>query len=190
MVSTHYNPPSLIFLQNLATPILRVGCALVDDVMLRDVEETDLPIFFEYESDPTPVYMAAFTAKNPADKDAFDAHWKRMLGDETIVKRTILFDGHVVGSVASFIDQDFGKREVTYWIGREYWGKGIATKALSKFLRELKVNPIYARASKDNVASIRVLEKCGFKITGHGKGFANARGKEIAEVVLEHTADI
>ena len=96
----------------------------------------------------------------------------------------------MVGSIASFIDQDFGKREVTYWIGREYWGKGIATKALSRFLRELKVNPTYARASKDNVASIRVLKKCGFKITGHGKGFANARGKEIEEVVLELTANV
>ena len=160
---------------------------MVDDVMLRDVEETDLPIFFEYESDPSAVYMAAFTAKNPADRSAFDAHWKRILGDESIVKRTILFDGHVVGSIASFIDQEFGKREVTYWIGREHWGKGIATKALSKFLRELKVNPIYARASKDNVASIRVLEKCGFKITGHGKVFANARDNEIEVVVLELT---
>ena len=92
------------------------------------------------------------------------------------------------GSVASFIDQDFGKREVTYWIGREYWRKGIATKALSKFLSELKVSPIYARASKDNAGSIRVLEKCGFKITGHRKGFANARGKEIEEIVLERIA--
>ncbi len=178
-----------MFLQDLSALNL-VGCALVDDVMLRDVEEIDLPIFFEYESDPTAVYMAAFTAKNPADRGAFDAHWKKILGEETIVKRTILFDGHVVGSVASFIDQEFGKREVTYWIGREYWGKGIATKALSKFLRELKVNPIYARVSKDNLASVRVLEKCGFKITGHGKGFANARGKEIEEVVLEHTANV
>ncbi len=161
-----------------------------DDVTLRNVEENDLPIFFEYESDPAAVYMAAFTAKNPADREAFDAHWKRILGDETIVKRTILFDGYVVGSVASFIDREFGKREVTYLIGREYWGKGFATKALSKFLSEEKGRPIYARASKDNVASIRVLEKCGFKIIGHGKGFANARGKEIEEVVLELTANM
>jgi RimJ/RimL family protein N-acetyltransferase len=91
------------------------------DVMLRDVEETDLTLFFEYESDPAANYMAAFTAKNPADRDAFDAHWKKILGDDTIIKSTVLFEGYVVGSVASFIDQEFGKREVTYWIGREYW---------------------------------------------------------------------
>jgi len=82
---------------------------LAGDVTLRDVEETDLPTFFEYESDLPAVYMAAFTAKNPADRSAFDAHWKRILGDKTIVNRTILFDGHVAGSIASFIDQEFGK---------------------------------------------------------------------------------
>lgn len=117
MVSSQNNPLSLMFLQDLSALNL-VGCALVDDVMLRDVEEID-----------------------PADRGAFDAHWKKILGEETIVKRTILFDGHVVGSVASFIDQEFGKREVTYWIGREYWGKGIATKALSKFLRRTEGEP-------------------------------------------------
>jgi RimJ/RimL family protein N-acetyltransferase len=163
---------------------------LAEDVVLRRVEGSGLPIFFQYESDPTAIYMAAFTSKNPADKNAFEDHWKNILSDETIVKRTILFEGQVAGSVASFIDQDFGKREVTYWIGREYWGKGIATKALSKFLGELKVGPIYARVSRDNGASIRVLEKCGFKITGHGTAFANARGKEIEEVVLERIANI
>lgn len=148
---------------------------MADDVMLRGVEETDLPIFFGYESDPAAVYMAAFTAKNPADRDAFNAHWRKILSDETVIGRTVLFEGHVVGSVVSFIDQEFGKREVTYWIGRQHWGKGIATKALSKFLCELKVLPIYARASKDNIPSIRVLEKCGFKLSGYGKGFAYAR---------------
>jgi RimJ/RimL family protein N-acetyltransferase len=158
---------------------------LAGDLMLRDAEERDLPIFFEYESDPAAVYMAAFTTKNPADRDVFNAHWKKILSDETIIKRTILVDGLVVGSVASFIDQEFGKREVTYWIGRKFWGKGIATKALSMFLRDLKMRPIYARASKDNIPSIRVLEKCGFKIIGQGKGFANARGREIEEVILQ-----
>lgn len=157
--------------------------------MLRDVAEADLPIFFEHNSDRVAVQMAAFTAKDPTDRDAFNLHWRKILSDSTVIIRTILFDGQVAGSVASFIDQEFGKREVTYWIGREYWGKGIATKALSKFLREVKVRPIYGRASKDNVASIRVLEKCGFRIIAYGKGFANARAKEIEEVIFELTAD-
>ena len=81
-------------------------------------------------------------------------------------------------------EQD-GKPEVTYWIGREFWGKGIATKALAEFLGHVPVRPLYARAAKDNVASIRVLTKCGFCVTGEERGFANAQGAEIQELVLE-----
>jgi len=128
-------------------------------------------------------YMAAFTAKDPADRNAFTAHWSRLLGDETVIKKTILFEGDVAGQVLSF--ERFGKREVCYWIGRQYWGKGIATQALSELLDHLKTRPLYARAAKDNIASIRVLEKCGFTISGHDKGFADARGEDVEEVILK-----
>ena len=155
------------------------------EIILRDVTETDLPIFFEHQRDPAANFMAAFTSRDPADRDAFAAHWKRILNDDTVVVKTIVFEGRVIGNVAKFVDREFGKPEVTYWIGKEYWGMGFATKALSKFLRDIQVRPIYARAAKDNVASIRVMEKCGFAISGYGKGFASARGKEIEEVILE-----
>ena len=78
---------------------------------------------------------------------------------------------------------------MSYWIGREFWGKGIATKALAVFLSAVKARPLYARAAKDNIASLRVLEKCGFAITGYERGFANARGEEVEEVVLELRAE-
>jgi RimJ/RimL family protein N-acetyltransferase len=81
--------------------------------------------------------------------------------------------------------EQFGEREVSYWIGKEYWGRGIATKALTLFLEELKVRPLYARAAKDNVASLRVLAKCGFTFVGEDRGFANARGGvETEEIIL------
>lgn len=156
-------------------------------ILLRDIIESDLPIFFQQQLDPTANYMAAFTVKDPADRDAFTAHWTKILSDDTITKKTILFEGQVVGHVASF--EQFGNLEVTYWIGKEYWGKGIATKALSAFLSCMKTRPLYARAAKDNSASIRVLEKCGFTITGEDKGFSNARGEEVEEFILKLEAD-
>jgi RimJ/RimL family protein N-acetyltransferase len=156
-------------------------------ILLRDILESDLPIFFQQQLDPTANYMAAFTAKDPADRDAFTAHWIKILSDDTITKKTILFEGQVMGHVASF--EQFGNLEVTYWIGKEYWGKGIATKALSAFLSCMKTRPLYARAAKDNSASIRVLEKCGFTITGEDKGFSNARGEEVEEFILKLEAD-
>ena len=157
------------------------------EVSLRDVAETDLPIFFDFQRDSAANYMAAFTTRDPTDKEAFAAHWNRILNDDRVLVKTIVFDGHVVGSVATFVDKEFGKPEVTYWIGKEYWGMGLATYALTRFLRDVTVRPIYGRAAKDNVASIRVLEKCGFRMIGQSKGFANARGAVVEEVILELT---
>jgi len=155
-----------------------------NELLLRNVVNDDLPIFFEYQLDPEANYMAAFTAKDPTNQEAFIAHWHRNLADETTINQTILFNGHVVGSVSSYEVE--GKPEVTYWLGKDYWGKGIATSALTEFLtHHNKTRPIYARVAKDNLGSRRVLEKCGFTIIGESKGFANARGQEIEEFLLE-----
>ena len=115
------------------------------------------------------------------------AHWDRILATPTVIIKTILYDGQVAGSVLSYEESE--KPEVSYWIGKEFWGKGIATWALSEFLARVnKVRPIYARSAKDNAGSLRVLEKCGFVITGEDKGFANARGQEVEEFILTLTS--
>lgn len=154
---------------------------------LRDVQESDLDVFFALQQDPAAVHMAAFTAKDPADRTAFDAHWQRITADPNNTNRTILLNERVVGHIASFLLS--GDLEVTYWIDSAYWGQGLATRALHQFLAlHQRKRPIYGRAAKDNLGSIRVLERCGFQKVGEGRGFANARGEEIAEVVmkLEH----
>jgi RimJ/RimL family protein N-acetyltransferase len=163
-----------------------VSGSLTHDILLRDVMESDLPLFFEQQLDTDANYMAAFTSKDPTNSDAFMAHWRKILSDKaiTINIKTILFGGHVAGHVLCYQDEEFGHPEVSYWLGKPYWGKGIATRALSAFLDDLNVRPLYARAVKDNIASIRVLEKCGFAICGEGKGFANARGQEVEEFIL------
>jgi len=152
-------------------------------IQLRHVEEADLKIFFKNQLDPEANQMAAFTAKDPTDRDAFDAHWVKIMADESIMIRTILLDGVVAGSVLSH--GWFGDLEVSYWIGKEFWGQGTATQALKLFLGEQRERPLYARAVHDNLASLRVLEKCGFVVDGHDVGFANARNEEVAEVILK-----
>ena len=157
---------------------------MANELFLRNVVNDDLPLFFEYQMDPEADYMAAFTAKDRTSQEAFMAHWHRILADKTNIIQTIIFNGQVVGSVSSYEDE--GKPEVTYWLGKEYWGKGIATWALKQFLAQKnQIRPIYARVAKDNLGSRRVLEKCGFRIIGESKGFANARGQEIEELLLE-----
>jgi RimJ/RimL family protein N-acetyltransferase len=152
---------------------------VVGGVELREVTEEDLPIFFEHQIDPEALRMAAFTPRN---RKEFMAHWAGIVGDDAVDKKTILFDGDVVGSIVSF--EKAGKREVGYWIDRRFWGKGIATTALSAFLNHVKVRPLYARVAKHNVASIRVLEKCGFTIAGHDRTPPGERGVSVDEVVL------
>ena len=151
-------------------------------IELREVRDSDLPIFFEQQRDPEAARMAAFTARDPSDQEAFRRHWERIRADSGALNRTIVWEGAVVGTVAAF--KHDGRREVCFWIGREYWGRGIATAALSELLRGEDTRPIYAAAASDNHGSLRVLEKCGFKRYGRARGFANARDAEIDEFLL------
>lgn len=133
-------------------------------ITLRDVTQGDLAPFFEHQRDPDANRMAAFPAR---ERDAFMAHWTRILADETIAKKTILVDGRVAGNIVCFGPSN--EREVGYWLGKEYWGKGVATRALAQFLSHVQERPLYAHVARHNMASIRVLEKCGFKIVGESE---------------------
>jgi RimJ/RimL family protein N-acetyltransferase len=126
--------------------------------LLRDVIESDLPVFFEHQRDPEATAMADFPAR---DREAFDTHWQKTLAREDRIAKTIVFDGQVAGNVVSWQDEG-GKQLVGYWIGKEFWGKGLATKALAELVEELSVRPLYAYVAPANLGSIRVLEKCGF----------------------------
>lgn len=142
--------------------------------------EADFPVFFEHQRDPEASHMAAFP---PRDREAFAAHWDKVLGNDDVTKKTIVFEGNVAGYIVSF-DKE-GKRLVGYWIGRDYWGKGLATKALAELILELTVRPLYAYVARSNVASIRVLEKCGFVTSGSRTEFDKTLGEEVEEVLME-----
>jgi len=157
-----------------------------DNVQLRPVADGDLPIFFEHQRDPQGVHMAAFTVPDPDDRAAFDDHWRWLRNNPTILMRTIAVNGQPAGHVSSYVG-DVGL-EVTYWLGREYWGRSIATAALQAFLLIETHRPLRGRAAADNAASLRVMEKCGFVRIGDDRGYANARRAEIDEVLLELTS--
>jgi RimJ/RimL family protein N-acetyltransferase len=145
-----------------------------DDVRLRDVTESDLPIFFRHQLDPIATEMAAFPSR---DEAAFMAHWAKILADTHGLKQTILVEGQVAGNIVSF--EQSGEREVGYWIDREYWGRGVATKALAAFLSYERTRPLHAYVAKGNVGSLRVLQKCGFTLYGEdGEGFMLRLGEE------------
>jgi RimJ/RimL family protein N-acetyltransferase len=150
------------------------------EMFLREVTESDLPIFFEQQLDPDATRMAAFPAR---DREAFTAHWARILADASVIIKTILWDGQVAGNIVSF-EQD-GRREVGYWLGKAYWGRGIASQALSVFLDDINVRPLYAHVAKHNLASLRVLEKNGFTVIGASAGISEVQDGKIEEYVME-----
>jgi len=137
-------------------------------IQLRDVETDDLAMFFKHQQDPEAVAMAAFRSRDAA---AFDTHWAKLLADETILKKTVVVDGQVAGNIGSWTSE--GKQEVGYWIDRAFWGRGVATEALSAFLRLEQTRPLSAGVATHNAASIRVLQKCGFTLSRTGDKAAN-----------------
>ena len=125
--------------------------------VLREVVESDLPVFYEHQRDPEAAAMAAFPSR---ERDAFMAHWAKTLANDSALTWTVVYDGAVAGNIGCW--EDDGRRFVGYWIGREFWGRGLATQALAELLDEVDARPLHAYVAKGNVASIRVLEKCGF----------------------------
>ena len=151
-------------------------------IALRPVVDNDLGPLFSQSRDPESVLMAAFTPDDPDDRTAFDAHMARVRSLPDVTMRAVTCDNDLVGSIAAF-DLD-GRTEVTYWIDRAAWGRGIASRALELLLDLVPARPLYARAASDNAGSLRVLQKSGFKVVGTENSFAPGRNSNIEETIL------
>lgn len=147
-------------------------------VQLRDVWESDLAVFYEHQLDPEAKQMAAFPARNLED---FMTHWSNGLREPTTILKTIVVDGSVVGNVVAW--EHSGQTNVGYWLGKQHWGQGITTAALSLFLKQVAHRPLYAHVAKHNIASIRVLQKCGFSTHEEGQ-YTDADGQIGKEYIM------
>lgn len=146
-------------------------------VTLRPVVADDLPVFFAHQADPEACRMAAFPSR---DREAFMTHWTtNILGHPTNTSRTILCDGQIVGNICAWTAGD--TRFLGYWIGREFWGRGLASAALAQFLRSERTRPLSAQVVKHNLGSIRVLEKNGFTRM-HEDAFTLPDGTRLEEL--------
>ena len=151
---------------------------MTPSVRLRSVEDDDVEAFFDHQADPQAVDMAAFPAR---DRHQFDAHWARLRGDDTLIVRTIDADGQVAGNIGSW--QENGQQFLGYWIGREFWGRGVASQALALLMDEMSTRPLHAHVVKHNVGSIRVLEKCGFRLDDAEEPAAGNGNEELLYVL-------
>jgi RimJ/RimL family protein N-acetyltransferase len=145
------------------------------DLSLRPVTDEDVETFFVHRK-------ATYPSGDLADHAAFIARWRNILDNSNGSIRTIVVSGQVVGYLAHFKRKDLP--EVSYELGPQYWGRGYATKALQQFLKELTIRPLYARVFKNNAPSIRVLEKCGFRVQAEDRTFVEWQGREVEEFVF------
>jgi RimJ/RimL family protein N-acetyltransferase len=150
-------------------------------VSLRRACEADIPEFVRFQSDPQSAHAAAFGAVNSSDVNT--ALWAQRLLDPEIETCTILSADQVVGYVGLY--GRGADREITYWVDRAVWGRGIASAALRSFISAATFRPLVARVAADNVRSVRVLQKCGFRQVNTMSSFAEHRGAAIEEHIYQ-----
>jgi RimJ/RimL family protein N-acetyltransferase len=154
----------------------------VGHIELRDLDDDDLDAIFEMMRDRTAVEMAAFTAADPDDRDAFDAWIARERTASEVATYVVTENGGFAGTAALFSVE--GDREVTYWIARHAWGRGVATEALRILISREAERPLFARVAAHNAASLAVLTKVGFTEVSRDIDFAAGVGREVEEIVL------
>ncbi len=150
---------------------------------LRPLRQADLATLFEIQLDEAAQQLAAFVGKAARDREAYLEKWRKILLDPAITTKVIELDGDVVGSVGMF--PMAGDIEITYWIRKDIWGRGVATAALAAFLEEATARPLHARAVEDNIGSIRVLERNGFVLIGSEESFAEGRQATVTELIYQ-----
>jgi RimJ/RimL family protein N-acetyltransferase len=148
-------------------------------IQLRNISTDDIPALFRNEIDAESNRLAAVV---PRGAEAFNAHWLKILSDPEVIAKAILVDGRVAGDIGCFKAE--GEEMIGYRVAREYWGQGVATRALELMLQLNTRRPLHARVAAHNKASIRVLEKCGFTIVGYERSPATERYLECEEVLL------
>jgi RimJ/RimL family protein N-acetyltransferase len=152
---------------------------VVSHVRLRNIEQNDLPRLYEFNLDPDANRLAATI---PRSAGAFEAHWENALADPNVVAKAISVGNVLAGCISCF--KHDGLDNVGYWVAKDFWGNGIASRALELLLKEIQSRPLYARVATSNRASLRVLQKRGFVVQSVQVSPADDRYLECEEALL------
>jgi len=156
---------------------------MTPSMTLSKTVKKDLETLFHFQLNEEACHLAAFMPEDHRDMAAYINKYEGFLARPDIHMRTIRLGDAIAGSISKFVME--GDAEITYWLDRKFWGRGLATAALSAFLELEKTRPLFGRVAFDNYGSQKVLEKCGFARIGADRGFASARGAEIEEYIYK-----
>ncbi|MBL9148065.1 MAG: GNAT family N-acetyltransferase [Phycisphaerae bacterium] len=156
------------------------------EISIRPTTAADVPSLFAFECEPAANERAG---TKPRDWPTFESRWAEILADidgtrTRVVPRVILADGEVVGAVN--ISPQGDADAIGYWIAKEHWGRGIASRAVERMLEEYTRRPLYATVAAGNAPSLRILEKFGFVIESRERTPETARcvARETVSLVL------
>ena len=117
------------------------------------------------------------------------AGWIAEYANEDHYDWAIEFGGRVIGRIhTNYVSRGHRRCELGYYIGHDYWGKGLASEALRRVLdylfNEAGMNRVEAIYEPENPASGRVMEKCGMKYEGTLRQFFRCRDGSYADGLL------
>lgn len=138
------------------------------DVILRELTEADLPLLAKYaNNEKVSVNLRdGFPSPYTIDDAKFFFYMVNSQSPKTIF--AIEYQGNYVGNISLLVGSDVYSKsaEIGYFIGEPFWNKGITTKAVNLIVKfgfeKLDIVRIYTGVFDFNVASQKVLEKCGF----------------------------
>lgn len=147
---------------------------------IRDLRKDDLDAIFEMQRNPESRWMAAFSSKDPDDRQAFLSHMSKIAADNEVIYKVVESENQVAGIVGKWVSES--GPELMYWIDARFKGMGLATSAVKEFLLLFTGRPIYAHTAGDNLASQAVLRNSGFSKYEEIQSFSDIRNAEMLEI--------
>ncbi len=141
-------------------------------IELRDYKESDAAQLVELANNVNVSQYLVYTFPHPYTLD--DAVWWITAGsrENGAITKAVEYHGELIGSVGITPQAGWKSHtaEIGYWLGEEFWGRGIATQVLERMTNEVfageRWNKLFAPVLSPNQASMRVLEKNGYQLEG------------------------
>lgn len=139
-------------------------------ITLRAFQTSDKPALVEYLNNTN--VAKYLSARIPQPYTIDDADWWIETGSKIGFTRAIAYEDILIGSIAALPGEFERERsaEIGFWLAEPYWGKGLASSAVDIFsayiFNHTKILRLHASVFSSNKESMRVLEKCGYKLEG------------------------
>lgn len=145
---------------------------LLKNFLIRHWEKEDAPAIAKYANNRKIWLNLRDRFPHPYQRADAEAFLDKVFEQQPMTFSAIATEQEAIGSIGLTFGEDVHRytAELGYWLAEPFWNKGIMTEAVSKFtnfaFERFELNRIFAEPYTNNTASVRVLEKSGFKREG------------------------